>query len=171
MRWYVLRSKPNREEALWLEVSERGFQVYYPYLSVKPVNPRSRKMRPYFPGYVFVRAKLADVGQSVFSWMPYSQGLVSFGGEPAEVPEGLVEAIRKRVEQINASGGEHLEALAGIKHGEMVVIQGGPFEGYRAIFDARVSGSERVRVLLKLLQAQQLKVELPAAQVRPLKRR
>ncbi len=170
MRWYVLRSKPNREEALWLEATARGFQAYYPSLRVQPVNPRSRKVRPYFPGYLFVRTRLADVGQSVFSWMPYSQGLVSFGGDPAEVPEELVQAIRKRVEQLNASGGEHLAALADLKQGEVVVIEDGPFAGYQAIFDARVSGSQRVRVLLKLLQSQQTKLELPAAQVRPAKR-
>ncbi len=167
MRWYVVRSKPNREEALWLEMSARGFQVFYPYVRVQPVNPRSRKTRPYFPGYLFVQAKLASVGQSVFTWMPYSQGLVSFGGEPAEVPEGLVQAVRKRVEEINASGGEQ---MVGLKPGETVVIQGGPFAGYQAIFDARVSGTERVRVLLKLLQAQQIKLELPTGQIRALKR-
>lgn len=168
MRWYVLRSKPNREEALWLEASARGFQTYYPYLRVQPVNPRSRKVRPYFPGYVFVQAHLPSVGQSVFSWMPYSQGLVAFDGVPAEVPDGLVDAIRKRVEQVNASGGEH---LVGLEHGEAVVIEGGPFDGYRAIFDARVAGNERVRVLLKLLQVEQMKLELPAHQIRPAKRR
>ncbi len=167
MRWYVLRSKPNREEALWLEASARGFQTYFPYLRVQPVNPRSRKTRPYFPGYIFVRTHLPTVGLSVFSWMPYSQGLVSFDGEPAEVPETLVEAIRRRVEEVNASGGEQ---MVGLQHGETVVIEGGPFDGYHAIFDARVSGNERVRVLLKLLQSEQLKVELPAGQIRPVKR-
>ncbi len=166
MRWYVLRSKPNREQALWLEASGRGFQTYYPCLTIKPVNPRSRKIRPYFPGYLFVHTDLPSIGQSIFTWMPYSQGLVSFDTDPAEVPEGLVEAIRKRVDQINASGGEQ---MVGLERGEAVVIEGGPFNGYRAIFDARVSGNERVRVLLKLLQ-EQIKLELPAAQIRPVKR-
>ncbi len=166
MRWYVLRSKPNREHALWLEASGRGFQTYYPCLNIKPVNPRSRKIRPYFPGYLFVHTDLPSIGQSTFTWMPYSQGLVSFDGEPSEVPEGLVEAIRKRVDQINANGGEQ---MIGLERGEAVVIEGGPFNGYRAIFDARVSGNERVRVLLKLLQ-EQIKLELPAAQIRPVQR-
>ncbi len=167
MRWYVLRSKPNREQALWLEASERGFHTYYPYLAVRPVNPRSRKTRPYFPGYVFVQTDLPTVGQSALAWMPYSQGLVSFDGEPAEVPDSLVEAIRKRVDQINASGGEQ---MLGLERGEAVVIEGGPFDGYRAIFDGRVSGSERVRVLLRLLQTEQRKLELPANQIRPTRR-
>lgn len=168
MRWYVLRSKPNREEALWLEISAHGFESFYPSLRVQPANPRSRRVRPYFPGYLFVKARLAAVGQNVFDWLPNSQGLVSFGDVPAEVPESLVLAIRKRLEEINACGGEQ---LAQLQSGDPVVIQDGPFAGYRAIFDGRVSGSERVRVFLRLLQVQQMKLELPARQVQPIKRR
>jgi transcription antitermination factor NusG len=167
MNWYVLRSKPNREEALWNEVCVRGFEVFYPYLRVKPVNPRSRTTRPYFPGYLFVHTALADVGQSVFNWLPYSYGLVSFDGQPAEVPDALVQAIRKRVDQVQAAGGEQLFE---IERGETVLIQGGPFAGYKAIFDARLAGEERVRVLLKLLQVQQVKLDLPAGMIQRTKR-
>lgn len=170
MRWYVLRSKPNKEEALCSEVAARGYQSFYPRLWVQPVNPRSRKSRPYFPGYLFVRAKLAIVGQSVWAWLPHSQGLVAFGGEPAEVPEVLVQAIRKRVDEINAFGGEQLADVARLEPGETVMIQAGPFAGYKAIFAARVAGHERVRVLLQLLQAQAIKLELPAAGIQPTKR-
>jgi transcription antitermination factor NusG len=168
MRWYVLRSKPNKEQALCNEVDARGLQAFYPCLHVKPVNPRSHKTRPYFPGYLFVRVKLAGVGPTFFARLPQSQGLVSFGGEPSEVPEGLVQAIRKRVDEINAAGGEQ---LVSIEKGEIVEIQDGPFAGYKAIFDAQVAGNERVRVLLKLLQQQTLKVELPAGQIKRTTRR
>ncbi len=171
VRWYVLRSKPNKEEALWGELEARGYQAFYPHVKVQPVNPRSRKSRAYFPGYLFVRARLSSVGISAFAWLPHSQGLVSFGGEPAEVPEGLLQAIRKRVDEINQHGGEQLAAVAGLEPGEPVLIQGGPFAGYRAIFDARVAGSERVRVLLQLLRVHAIKLELPAGQVQPTKRR
>jgi transcription antitermination factor NusG len=99
--------------------------------------------------------------------MPQSQGLVSFDGTPAEVPEGLVETVRKRVDEINASGGEQ---LVGLGRGEAVVIQGGPFDGYNAIFDASLSGNERVRVLLQLIRVKQLKLELPSSQIRPVRR-
>ncbi|HTP00411.1 MAG TPA: transcription termination/antitermination NusG family protein [Anaerolineales bacterium] len=168
MNWYVLRSKANKEEALRNEVDSRGLEVFYPSLRVKPVNPRSRKTRAYFPGYLFVNVDLASVGQTFFSRLPQSQGLVSFGGEPSEVPEGLVLAIRRRVDQINAAGGEQLVSM---EKGDTVEIQEGPFAGYKAIFDARIAGNERVRVLLKLLKDQTLRVELPAGQVKRTKPR
>jgi transcription antitermination factor NusG len=96
---------------------------------------------------------------STLPWIPGAVGIVSFDGTPAFVPDSLINAIRRHVDEINAAGGEH---LAGLKRGEAVVIQGGPFEGYEAILDARLPGSERVRVLLKLLQ-RQMNVELPAS--------
>ena len=95
-----------------------------------------------------------------------SYGLVCFNAEPSAVPEGLIPALQRRVEQINATGGELFESL---RHGETVRIEAGPFEGYEAIFDARLPGSERVRVLLKLMSRQQVPLVLPAGQVQPVK--
>ncbi len=165
--WYALRSKPNKEMTLWREVRARGLECSYPFLRVRPVNPRSRPVRPYFPGYLFVHVDTAQTGLSAFQWMPFCQGLVSFGGEPAVVPEGLVAAIRRRVDEINAAGGEQ---LAGLAKGDSVLIHGGAFDGYQAIFDARTTGSERVQVLLKLLQARQVRLDLPASQIEQIKR-
>ena len=162
--WYVMRSKPNKESLLWEQLSLQKIECFYPYLRVKPVNPRARKLRAYFPGYLFVRVDLERTNLSALQWMPGALGLVSFGGQPASVPEALVNAIRNRVEQVNAAGGELLE---GLKKGQTVTIQAGPFAGYEAIVDARLSGNERVRVLLKLLDKGQLPVELPAGQLQP----
>lgn len=165
-RWYVLRSKPNKEMVLWRELTARGFESFYPQLHVRPVNPRSRMIRPYFLGYLFVQTDMQQVGASIFQWMPFSSGFVSFGGTPATVPDNMVLAIRRHVDQINLAGGEQ---LAGLKPGDPVTIQGGPFDGYEAILDARLAGSERVRVLLKLLRERQINLELPAAQITALR--
>jgi transcriptional antiterminator RfaH len=67
------------------------------------------------------------------------------------VPELLVHTLRRKLEMINAAGGE---VLQGLKQGDRVTIEDGPFAGYEAVFDARVSGSERVRVLLQILRGQ-----------------
>jgi transcriptional antiterminator RfaH len=166
--WYALRSKPRKEDIVWRQVRTQGFEVFYPRLKVQPVNPRSRKVRPYFPGYMFVQADIEEVGLSTFQWMPHAMGLVTFGDEPAIVPENLVYAIRKRVEEIAAAGGELFD---GLERGDKVVISSGPFAGYEAIFDARIPGSERVRVLLQLLSSQrQVPVELDAGQVQQVKK-
>lgn len=163
LRWYALRSKTRKEDVVYRQVKEKGFEVFYPRLRINPVNPRAKKYKPYFPGYLFVQADLEVVGYSIFQWMPHTLGLVAFGGEPAIVPENLIYALRLKVKEIAEAGGE---VFAGLKPGDPVVIDEGPFRGYEAIFDARIPGSERVRVLLQLLDARRVRIELPAANIR-----
>lgn len=167
-QWYVLRSKPNKEASLWRELTARSYECFYPQLNVRPVNPRSRKSRPYLPGYLFVHTEIEAVGTSRFQWMPFSSGFVSFDGVAATVSESLIHALRRHVDEINAAGGEQ---MVGVKPGDFVVIHGGPFDGYQAIFDTRLAGTERVRVFLQLLRDKQLNMELPIAQIRQARQR
>ena len=157
--WYALRSKPHKEKMLFGQLKANGVEAYFPVLRVKPVNPRSRKERPYFPGYLFVHVDLAETGFTRLHWLPGASGLVTFDGEPGAIPDPLIDAIRKQVDRINQAGSER---LAGLTAGDPVQIESGPFAGYEAIFDASLAGSERVRVLLKLLGDRAMRVELPA---------
>jgi transcriptional antiterminator RfaH len=162
IHWYALRSKPRKEEILWRQLIAQEFEVYFPRMRVHPVNPRSRKLIPYFPGYMFIHTDLGEVGLSTFQWMPHAIGLVSFDGEPANVPDYLIQAVQKRVDEIAAAGGEFFD---GLKKGDAVRINAGPFEGYEAIFDTRLPGTERVRVLIQMLSDRRIPVELKAGQV------
>jgi transcription antitermination factor NusG len=162
LHWYALRSKSRKEDIVWRQVSDRGFEVFYPRLRVNPVNPRARKVKPYFPGYMFIRVDIEIIGQSALQWMPHTLGLVHFGGEPAIVPDNLVLAIKHRVEEIAEAGGIVFDDL---KSGDRVTINHGPFEGYEAIFDARIPGTERVRVLLRLISERQVPIEMDASQI------
>ncbi len=161
--WYALQSKPNKEDALFEQLQNQGVEVFFPRIRVTPVNPRAKKVKAYFPGYMFIYTDLEEIGVSTFRWMPFARGMVIFDQEPATVPESLINAIRRRVDQVNAVGGEVFE---GLHKGETVFIQDGPFAGYEAIFDLRLTGSERVRVLIKLLSQRQVPVELGVGQIR-----
>ena len=104
---------------------------------------------------------LKELGYSAFNWMPHTVGLISFGGEPASVPDNLIYAIRQRVEEIATAGGEIFD---GLKKGDRIRINVGPFEGYEAIFDTRLPGTERVRVLLQfLVERREVPIEMDAA--------
>ena len=168
IRWYAYRSKPRKEDVVWRQLQAKGVKVFFPRLRVNLVNPRAKKIKPYFPGYMFVQVDLEEVGLSTFQWMPHSIGIVSFGGEPAYVPDNLIHAVRQKADAIAAMGGEVFE---GLKSGDLVRIKNGPFAGYGAIFDTRKSGSERVRVLLKLLSDRHIPVELDAGQIEQVKKR
>lgn len=166
-RWYVIRSKPRKEEFLQNQLLIRKIEVFAPRIRVQRVNPRARKTKPYFPGYVFIKIDLEQFNLSSLQWMPGATNLVSFGGEPAFVPDSLIQAIRRRVDEINDAGGELLEEL---QPGDPVAIQSGPFAGYEAIFDARISGDERVRVLLKMMSDRHIPAEVSAGQIERIKR-
>jgi transcription antitermination factor NusG len=162
LSWYVIHSHPNKEELLWEQILARGFESFYPRVRVHPVNPRARKVKAYFPGYLFVRADLITSGISIFQWMPFATGLVSFGGEPSVVPDSLISGIHQRIGEIAEAGGELFENL---NSGDEVLIHSGPFAGYEAIFDVRLPGNERVRVLLKMLSERRIPMEIDASQI------
>ena len=162
MDWYALRSKPQKELTLWRQLESRNVENYFPCVRITPVNPRSRHLRPYFPGYIFVRADLEQAGQSKFNFMPFAIGLVSFGGEPSPVPADFIFALKKRMAEIAEAGGELYYDL---NRGDPVWITDGPFDGYRAVFDTRLSGNDRVRVLLEMLSDQLVPLEMSAAHI------
>ncbi len=166
--WYVIRSKPNKENFLAQQLAASGMQVFYPCIRVKPVNPRARKVQAFFPSYLFVQVDLETVSVSTLQWTPGAVNLVSFDGKPASVPDVLISAIEHQIDQINASQEKFVKEL---KHGDAVIIHDGPFAGYEAIFDGHLPGRERVRVLLNFLQKRQIPVELGEQQIGRAKRR
>ena len=160
--WYALRVKPHKERTVYELLQAKRESVFFPTVPVKPVNPRAARIRPYFPGYLFVQADLNDAGINVFSWLPGTRGLVTFGDMPAVVPDHLITELHRRLRQIEADGG----LLNGrYRQGDRVRIVSGPFADYDAIFDAYLPGSERVRVLLAFLSHHPQPVKLTIAHI------
>ena len=161
-KWYALQAKPRKERVLHQQVLSRKIECFYPRVKVNPVNPRAAKIRPYFPGYMFVNVDITVYGVSTFQWMPYSLGLVGCDGEPGYVPDEIILALKKRITQIKDNGGLVFDQLI---PGTSLRIIDGPFRGYEAIFDTRLAGQERVRVLLQLINHRQIPVEMQVRQI------
>ncbi len=153
--WYVIHSKPHKENQLTVYMKTCGLETFCPMLKVQPTNPRSAKYRPYFPGYVFVRADLAEIGLNTLQWMPGAVGVVQFDGQAAAVSDAIISQLKRRIEALKAN----LEASDNLKPGDAVRITGGPLSGYEALFDLRLNGSQRVQVLLDML-GQLVRVEV-----------
>ncbi len=166
LRWYVLRSKPNKEDALHQQATSRGLETYFPCLDAKPVNPRARNWKPYFPGYLFVRANLVTLGISAIQYMPYSAGLVEFGGTPAIIPDEVIQSLQKNLEILfNTSKKNNAGEKSLFVPGTVLTINNGPFAGYEAIFDTSLPSNDRIRILLQAIKGKQIAVELPMAYV------
>src|SRR5512138_1337951 len=156
--WYVVHSKPQKENWLYNQLSALPAEVYYPCLRIRNKRTLAYQSKPYFPRYLFVNVDLDIIGISTLKWIPGSLGLITFGGTPACVPDGLLQRIRHRVDEINSAGDKMRE---GFRFGSEVTIHSGPFTGFNAIFCARLRDNERAQVLLKVLEDQAIRINLP----------
>jgi transcriptional antiterminator RfaH len=164
--WYALHVKPHKERIVNRQLLADGVSVFFPKVTVKPKNPRSSKVRAFFPGYLFVKVDLTAMGQNAFQWTPGVHGLVKVGGMPAIVPPKLITELRLRMQTIERQGGLTYSEL---KSGDRVEVISGPFAGYDAIFDGRLNGSDRVQVLLSFLSNHPHPVKLHVGDIRKTK--
>lgn len=146
--WYVLQTKPNKENQVFHFLTSYDFDVYYPSIRVKPADPRSSTIRPYFPRYMFLNEDLQKVGLSAIQWVPGLAGFVQFGDIPATVPSAVVHELKQRIEAIEAAYARPNEKF---NPGDPVRITHGPLAGHEGIFDMRLSGGQRAQILLDLL--------------------
>ncbi len=161
--WYTIRSKPHKERSLYGELRARDIETFYPQLQVNPVNPRARKRVPYFPGYMFIHVNLEETGIRMMNRIPYSIGLVMFDEYAPPVPEALLHQIDQKLIAISEAGGETFFA---IQPGDPVTLVDGAFEGYEAIFEERLKGSDRVRILIKMLSDRYIAAEVNAGNIK-----
>lgn len=89
--WYVIQTKPRLEGQVRATLERKGMQVYLPLICVRRVNPRARPLASFFPCYVFALADLACVGVSALQWTPGVVRVLGFDGEPAIVPDTVVQ--------------------------------------------------------------------------------
>lgn len=141
-RWIAIASKPHKEEALYRKLQADGYEIFFP--RYRQDMEGTRVARPYFPGYLFVKVDLDLVGISTFQWMPFAIGLVDICGKPAHVPDKLIIAIQKKVNQLNrtansSAGSPCLENINDIQE-------------YKAVLDVSLSIEKRIIALLEVIQ-------------------
>ena len=90
-QWYAVQTHPNREFMADSALAAiEGVETFLPALHVQPVNPRSRKERPFFPGYLFVCADLRALGQNCIQYKPGVTRLVGLDDEPTPIPVPII---------------------------------------------------------------------------------
>lgn len=147
-RWYLVYSKPKKEELARVNLERQGYPVYLPMMRTprRRMGRRIVRVEPMFPRYLFIHLDTESD-----NWAPIRSTLgvaniVRFGMYPSPVPDDLVAALHARE---NDSGVQDIP-LHTFKEGEKVRIEEGPFVGYEGIFLAR-TGEERVLILLDIV--------------------
>jgi transcriptional antiterminator RfaH len=147
--WLVLFTKPRREQEVERILGARGIEVYLPALRVKHKGHKQMARKPFFPRYLFARVDLFCAGLASITWTPGLTRVVSFEGEVARVSQEVIDFIRQRLAALQSSG---YDGLPRFKPGEAVRVTSGPLRDLEAVFDRRLSGTDRARILVYVLK-------------------
>jgi transcriptional antiterminator RfaH len=157
--WYVVYSKPRKEEQVQLHLGIKGIESFFPRLQLPGSVKRNTRIAPLFPNYLFVRVNLTTESHYVI-WSPGVKRIVSFGDTPIPLEDSVVQFLREK-----ASAQGVIQAHSQLRPGQQVEISGGPFDGFTGIIENPPNGKGRVKILLKLL-SRQISVKLGVEFVR-----
>ena len=147
--WYAVHTKPHREQTVTQFFSSRGIETYLPTLTESSkASPRQGQDRPFFSCYLFAHLDLSTVALSSVNWSPGVNRVVSFGGQPAIVPDGVLDWLQQRLARIDSR--DYHRGLP-LHPGDRLRVTKGPLKGMEAIFDQRLSSADRARVFVEIL--------------------
>jgi len=158
-RWYVAQTHPHAEVKAGLHLTRQGFEIYLPrYLKKRRHARRVETVAaPLYPGYVFVAI---DCGvqrwRSIQSTIGVSR-LVCHGDDPAAVPEGIVEELKRRQDKNGLIGFERRDRF---NPGDTVRVVEGAFSDCLGLYEG-IDDRERAAILLDLL-GRKVRVVLPS---------
>lgn len=149
-RWYAVRTQPWREVSACAQLQNQNFRTFLPQ-SIKTIR-HARKFSTgraaFFPQYLFAIFDVSrDRWRSINGTIGVS-GLVMQGELPHPVPHGVVETL---LEMTDTEG--LLQFGPQLRVGDRVRVIAGPFAERFAICQ-RLSGPDRVRVLLDIMSGQ-----------------
>lgn len=154
--WYAVQCVPRKEDlAATVLEHHRGVHSYVP--KVLRRRHGGSEMVIFFTGYIFVRTDLNVVQLSRINSTPGVLRILGSSDRPLPVAEEVVLGIRKRLDEMNGSGGLRTHNF---KAGETVRVKSGPLQGLEAAFIGPTSAGTRVKILLDFLgRPNEVKVE------------
>ncbi|HZR55267.1 MAG TPA: UpxY family transcription antiterminator [Terriglobales bacterium] len=156
--WYAVYTCARHEKYVAKQLEERQIESFLPlYRSWHSWKDRRKEVElALFPSYVFVRI-VAQTKLRVLQ-VPGVVHLVSFNGQPAEMPEQEIEALRNGLEQR-----VYAEPHPYLKAGRMVRVKRGPLAGTQGIL---IRKKDKLRVILSLdVLMRSVAVEVDAADI------
>lgn len=158
MTWYALQHKPAQGDRAVQHLQNQDIACFYPKIEVEKIKAgkRTKKLEPLFPGYVFVNLEQTD---PMWAKLRSTRGvlrIVSFANRPAPIDDEVITHIKNSMDKVAEQGG--------IKPGQTIELDDGPFKGINAIFQS-YDGEERAIVLVTFMQKQQ-QVRVPVSAIR-----
>ena len=147
--WYAVHTKPHREHTVQGFLLSRGIESYLPLLKADGKHaPRQGRDKPFFSCYLFASMDLTTLPLSSVNWAPGVNRVVSFGGQPAVVPDEVLHWLQHRLARLD--GKDYYRGLP-LHPGDRLRVTKGPLRDMEAIFDRRLSSGDRARVFVEIL--------------------
>lgn len=159
--WYVVHSRPKCEHiAAGLMAGLEGVETYCPRIRFQKSTRRGKVwfVEALFPSYFFAHFNPAEMLRAV----KHSQSVirvVAFGDTLAKVDDEVITYLKEEMADEDVRVVE-----VGIEVGDIVELTEGPMRGLKGIVNAKLSGADRVRVLLEFLGRENA-VEVPASKL------
>lgn len=129
MTWFAVLTKPRAEATANRFLREIGCETLYLHYrdTVRHARRINEVLKPYFPRYLFASgASLYQINNT-----PGVATMVYFAGEALPVPDPVMDELRSRGDDAGLVDlqPDEREARRRYEKGEIVRINGGPFEG------------------------------------------
>ena len=146
--WYVVYSKPRKEEQARFHLGMKGVESFFPRLHLPASVERKIRIVPLFPNYLFVHIHLPTEYHYV-TWSPGVKRIVCFGDSPVPVEDNVIHFLQQNADERGV-----IRARSQLRRGQEVEITGGPFNGLVGIIEDPPDEKGRVKILLRLLSRQ-----------------
>ena len=152
--WCLVSCKAREEARARAHLANQGISSFFPAISIEKV--RNRKpvpvVEPLFPGYLFVRLDFAVHCLTTIRSTRGVANFVRFGKDklPSIIADDLVNKLMTDCEDDSLTDVLKEKILALPVKGEKVVIDEGPYQNLKAIYQCR-DGLERSMLLIKMI--------------------
>jgi len=143
--WYVIYSKPHKEEQVQMHLGLKGIESFFPRLQLPGGPGRKKGITPLFPNYLFARINIVTEAHCV-TWAPGVKRIVSFSEQPVPIENNIIEFLKDKADAYGI-----IRARSQLSAGQQVEITGGPFDGFIGIIENPPNAKGRVKILLRLL--------------------
>ena len=145
--WFIVQFKPQAHRLAVRNLDRQGFTTFLPLHDVTRTERGHfvTRARPLFPGYLFLMADDRPEAPRLVSSTLGVNRLVTMADRPAQVPDEVIEALRRRCDM----DGRLTEAPV-LEKGDQIQLLTGPFADFVGTVE-RIDADKRVWVLLDLL--------------------
>jgi transcriptional antiterminator RfaH len=158
--WYLVRTKTGGERIAQQQLQHVVERTLLP-LGKTQVRQKERtfqRIAPIFPCYLFAYFCLGRAARQI-RYTPGVRDIVRFGEQAATVPDWVINELASRCAEGPVEFSKHE-----FSQGAPIKVVCGPFREFRAVFDGYLSGTDRVAVLLSIMNAER-RIVMPTSMV------